>query len=217
VEYDLCVPEAQRVADLFGVIRDLETAKSYCDMHIAIDPTEPNLPAGEMMRREHTRQALCRAAIIAYGRAFNSGVREGVGTELVARLSPGAQRLHPTIKSLRDKWVAHAVNHFDDVRVHARVEQTSQGAFVVTSINVAAQMVGGFRQTWMMAFSGLCDELLHLIKNEFAEANRLLLLAIQHLPIEQIMARKRVDGQPLGDRVLQPELKRQRFAAKAKR
>jgi len=73
LQYDFCVPEAQRLADLTGIKLDLEAANGYCDLHIDIDPTETGLSPQEMLRREHTRQALCRAFLVMYGRAWGWG------------------------------------------------------------------------------------------------------------------------------------------------
>ena len=140
LQFDYCVTDSQRLADLIGIKADLEAAIRYCDLHIEIDPTEPGIAVDEMSRREHTRQALCRAALVVWG----SGVRSGLGDEHVARLSIDGRNLHVVVKPLRDKWVAHAVNHFEDLRVRIDVDVSTDGVVKIRGVSTAAHSVGGF-------------------------------------------------------------------------
>lgn len=210
MQLEFCVPASQRLADLFGIADDLQRARTYCDFHIEIDPTVPGLPPGAMSRLEFQRQAFCRAAIISYGRAFNTGVRGGVTAEMLAQLPPHLQDLHNIVKALRDKWVAHAVNHFDDVRVVLTAEPTHDGALEVRGVGVAAQAVGGLVQAWMMGFRELCVALHEVVSLEQHAENERVLRAAQALTAEQL-ARLPVAGAMGGGRPLRPLQARARF------
>jgi hypothetical protein len=210
MELQFCVPASQRLADLWGVADDLARARDYCDFHIEIDPTIPGLTAGQMGRLEGQRQAFCRAAFISYGRASNTGVRTGVTSEMLERLPPHLRTMHGTVKALRDKWVAHAVNHFDDVRVVLQVEVNEAGTPIVEGVQITSQQVGGFRQAWMIEFRELCTSLLKVVQSELRAENDKVLAAARELSQENLMRlpSERAVG---GDRPLRPSLVRARF------
>jgi hypothetical protein len=211
VEIDYCVPEAQRLADLWSVAEDLRQAIRYCDLHIEIDPTESVISAEEMLRREHIRQALCRAAIIAYGRSFTNGVRPGLDQDFVRRLLPKSQGLHATIRALRDKWIAHAVNHFDDIRVRVTATESDDGSLTIQGVSIAAQAVGGFVQAWMLDFRALCTEALVLVESDFRSESDRLTVHVRARPVKEILSRDRVDGVSMHRDTLEPLRPRARY------
>lgn len=213
LQFDFCVKDSQRLADLTGIQADLESSFRYCDLHIEIDPTQQGISIDEMSRREHTRQALCRAALVMYGRAWGwgSGVRSGLGAEYVTHLSMDARNLHEIVKSLRDKWVAHAVNHFDDVRVHINVTVNADGSLVTQGVSTLSHSIGGFVQAWMIQFRSLVSEVLFQVKREIAKESERLSSIVRNMHIDDVLRRKRVDGVALGQTVLQPKRVRKNF------
>jgi hypothetical protein len=211
LQYDFCVPEAQRLADLAGIRIDLETAIEYCNLHIEIDPTESGISPKERLRRDHTRQALCRAFLITYGRCWGSGVRAGLDDGHRQQLSLGAQQLHATVKDLRDKWVAHAVNHFDDVRVQIDVDWRADETASVRGVSVTGHHVGGFVRDWMIKFRTLASEVLALVQREIASESERLSVMARKLPLENVMSRHRVDHIPLTPTTLEPRRVRKVF------
>jgi hypothetical protein len=213
VQYDYSVKESQRLADLTGIRFDLEAAIRYCDLHIEIDPTESGITIQEASRREHTRQALCRAGLVMYGRAWGwgSGARLRLGDETIGRMSPHAVQFHDLVKALRDKWVAHAVNHFDEVRVQIDVNQGPDMTETVRGVSVTTLAVGGFVRDWMMQFRALVSEVESLVQSDTkAESDRISEL-VRHLPIDSVKARARVDGVPLERQSLNPKKARRGF------
>mgnify|MGYP001308965596 CR=1 FL=1 len=214
LQFDFCVPESQRLADLYGMAQDVEQAISFCDLHIEIDPTEAGISSEERLRREHTRQALCKAGLVAYARAFSGAVRPGLDKAFVARLSPNAQSLHSTVKALRDKWVAHAVNDFEDVQVRIDATVTANGTVEVRGVSLASRAIGGFVMAWMMQFRGLCREVLALIESDVSSENARLTAIARELPPATLAGFQRVDGVPMQTPTrLDPTRARSRFKA----
>jgi len=213
VQFEFCVEETQRFADLYGIKSDLEAAIRYCDLHIEIDPTQRGIPTEEISRREHTRQALCRAALVMYGRAWGwgSGKRSGLGEEYIAQLSVAARDLHAVVKPLRDKWVAHAVNHFEDARVQIDVGVTSAGKAEVRGVSIVTHSVGGFVQAWMIQFRNLISEVLSNVQAEIRRESDRLSALVKQMPIADVLQRTRVDGVPLQRAGLDPTKQRRKF------
>lgn len=214
LQFDFCVKDSQRLADLTGIHADVEASCRYCDLHIEIDPTEKGISIEEMSRREHTRQALCRAAMVMYGRAWGwgSGVRSGLGVEYAQRLSPGAGQLHEIVKSLRDKWVAHAVNHFDEIRVHIDIGVNQDGSLTTRGVGTLSHSIGGFRQAWMIQFKSLISEVIALVEQEVTTESERLSGIVRSMPMDELLQRARVDGVALGHKVLQPKRTRRKFS-----
>jgi hypothetical protein len=127
------IPEAQALADLTGVESDLISAESICDRFIAESEKES--------RDWQLQEILCAAAIVKYGRAFPSRARQGVATEFVSKLSAEHQELHRFFKDLRDKWIAHSVNSFEENEVSAWLMPPERGPLSVTGISVRQHRV----------------------------------------------------------------------------
>ena len=80
----------------------------------------------------------------SHGRCFGGGVRASLGQDLINRLPPELQDRHAQVKNLRDKWVAHSVNHFDDVRVRIDATLNPDGGFEIHGVSLTAQLAGTF-------------------------------------------------------------------------
>jgi hypothetical protein len=214
LQFDYCVSDSQRFADLSGIKSDLESAKLYCDLHIEIDPTERGIPVQELSRRESTRQALCRAALVMYGRAFGwgSGLRSGLSAEHVEQLSRAAQEFHATVKPLRDKWVAHAVNHFEEAIVQIEVQVAADGSLKARGVSLMSRGIGGFVQAWMTQFRDLIAELLVVVEAELKKESERLSAIVKQMPIEDILSRERTEHAFVGRAKLKPDKNRSRFS-----
>ncbi|MCX7278906.1 MAG: hypothetical protein NTZ15_16560 [Burkholderiales bacterium] len=211
LQFEYCVPESQKLADLYGVQHDLDEAIRYCDLHIEIDPTEPGISIEEILRREQTRHALCRAALFSYGRCFGGGVRVGLGLDLINRLPVELKDRHTQVKNLRDKWVAHSVNHFDDIRVRIDARLNSAGDIEVHGVSLASQLVGTFLRDWMIAYRALFVEVRALVQHELSVESLVLSNKVKEMPLQELMLLERVDGVPLTRKSWDPGQNRGRF------
>jgi hypothetical protein len=94
---------AEALSDWTGLQGDMHTCIKYCDAYIvAMEEASP----------EVVQDALWSMALIAYARAFGSGVRNSAAFDLAGLdPSPGmALDAHEHFLSLRSKHVAHSIN-----------------------------------------------------------------------------------------------------------
>lgn len=211
IQFDFCNPQSQRLADLYGHQYDLNSAIRFCDLHIEIDPTETGIDVKEVMRREHTRDALCRAAFTSYGRCFGHGIRSGLNKDFVGRLNDDLKQRHQQVRDLRDKWVAHSVNHFDDIRIRIQAAVDESGEVQSRSIFMAAQMVGTFVMAWMIAYRELFKAVLLLVDEEINNETTALFKIVSKMNSSELMVLERVDGTPLERKSWNPSKNRSRF------
>lgn len=211
IQLEFCNPQSQRLADLYGHQYDLNNAIRFCDLHIEIDPTEAGISFEEVFRREHTRHALCRAAFTSYGRCFGSGIRSGLNKDIVGRLADKLKQRHQQVKDLRDKWVAHSVNHFDDVRIRIQATVDESGEVQSRSVAMASQMVGTFVMAWMIAYRELFKAVLLLVDEEIKNETEALSNIVNKMTSSELLALERVDGIPLERKSWSPSQNRSRF------
>jgi len=176
------VPEAQRLADLTGVENDLATVQSYC-VHLK------RLGAANVPEELNLRLALCVAAIATYGRTTGSGVRSGIAFEQLERLSSDDRQTHQYFKDLRDKWVAHSVNAFEENHVVAHLVPEEGGPKGVCGISVQHRRVMGLSTHDIESLERLSKSLSAVVRTDIAAENERVLLLARSQPIDEMYAR----------------------------
>lgn len=184
------IPEAQALADLTGVETDLLSAENICDRFIAESEKEPC--------DWHLQEIICAAAIVRYGRTFPSGVRSGVATELVSKLSAEDQESHRFFKDLRDKWIAHSVNSFEENEVSAWLMPPERGPLGVTGISVRQHRVTSLNVESMRALKALCIAVRTVVKKAIEAENQVVLSIAQGLPPERFYSQVDPPGKQPG-------------------
>jgi hypothetical protein len=193
------VPAAQRLADLTGVHSDLSAAEDLCARFLA---EETNGPGDNLLL-----EALCAAAIVRYGRTFPSGARDGVPRKLIESMGPDVVVTHDYFKNLRDKWIAHSVNAFEENDVAAWLMPVDRGPPGVTSISVREHRVVCLGTAGVQALKDLCAKLRERISEELATENGIVLRLAQSLPPEPFYSQ--VD--PMADIHPEPGKTRSRY------
>ena len=122
--------EAERLGDLFGIIRDLDSVVEFCTRLVAAYGRSP--------LDFHLLDALSTACVIRYCRCFEMGVRAKLARECVVTLAPRFADFHDYLFALRQKHLAHPVNDFE--MNQAAVELT--GEFSCPSV-VDIKVLGG--------------------------------------------------------------------------
>jgi hypothetical protein len=172
-------PEARRLADLNGVSYDLGLVSSLCDHYLSIDhcASSDNLLLA---------QALFMSAVVTYGRTFGSAVRSGVKRNQIDLLSEDLQLRHQYFKDLRDKFVAHSVNAFEENCVKLYLQPVERGGPGVSSIGLGHARVATLSYENIEQLKGLAAEVLALVENEMEVERARLLEFSKTLPLEEI-------------------------------
>lgn len=169
-------PEAQKLADLAGIETDLLAVEEYCRRFLEEQAKEQ--PDWKLL------EIICAAALVRYGRAFASGARSGIPSELVDELHPDVQEWHRYLKAARDKWIAHSVNTFEENQVCAWLTPPERGPIGVYGISVRQHRVATLSRDAINALAELASELRKSIKQVQEVETRNVLALAQALPPE---------------------------------
>lgn len=109
------IPEAEYLGDLYGIRFDLDEADRLCEIAIS-------RAAEESLEREAV-EGLVAAAIVRYIRTFATGVRFRLSERIFDGIDPVHLNQHRQFDNIRNKFIAHPVNAFEDafVTIGARV------------------------------------------------------------------------------------------------
>jgi len=124
---------AVELAALTSIQRDLQFAARACELLLGRLPESTTARETDQYAEEVViRTSLWNAALIAYARAFASGVR---GTRLSVTMfdslgekSGRAVTFHEYFLAQRSKHIAHSVNRLEEVRVALAVDRGPDGA-----------------------------------------------------------------------------------------
>jgi hypothetical protein len=178
------IREAYLLADLAGIRDDLATAEAICNL----------LLKEEMEIKEDTvdftvTQALSTAALISYARVFKTSVRaKGLPNKIKKLLPEKFHDKHQWAINLRDKYVAHSVNAFEDNQVVASLfpeEHEHKGIFRIT---VRRSRLGAIGNKNVLDIRALCTTLMNEIDKLIKEEQDKVLEAARRIPIDQLYA-----------------------------
>ena len=169
-------PEAQVLADLTGIESDLEAVEDYCQSFLSVG-------ADFDFDRLKIQQALCIAAIVTYGRTFGSGVRKGVTALQLDRLEPDLRQFHDYVKDLRDKWVAHSVNAFEENIPVAYLVPPERGERSISSISVQHRRVAALSGSEVERLSALARALRDIVNADLSVENARVLRFARSLDV----------------------------------
>ncbi|MDD2335574.1 MAG: hypothetical protein PHD01_03255 [Geobacteraceae bacterium] len=170
------VKEAQLLADLTGVEVDLRATEEICDLILQNMAKEPM----ELLLVE----SLCAAALIRYGRSFGSGVRHTIPDEVVKGLPSESQKNHEFFKNLRDKWIAHSVNAFEENLVHAYLTPEERGPRSISSISVQHSRIVTLRGNNIAALKTLAVEMRKQVEILIDQEKKKVLEYARSLPVD---------------------------------
>ena len=158
----LSVPEAQRYADLTGINTDLRDVVDVCD-RFSTEHDSSASPDWKLL------EVCCTAAIVRYGRTFPSGVRTGIGEEFLSRLSREDQDVHRLFKNLRDKWIAHSVNPFEENQVIVWLAPLETSGPAVVGVAVQETRVTSMGNADMQRLKSLAANLRKIVFSELSK------------------------------------------------
>lgn len=171
---EVTIPEAEILADLYGIIYDLEIASELCQK-------AQDLPAHSDVQ---ITEAIVSSAVIRYGRCLKSSVRLGIDPEDIATMPDEIQVLNRYFVDLRNKYVAHSVNPFDAVFVTASLTEKNGMKLPIKAIHMGAiRVVLDARVA--SSLQRLVEAALGMVKEKAKVEESRLLEHLQSLPIEQ--------------------------------
>jgi hypothetical protein len=178
-------PETYRLADMHGVLQDLEWLINLCGRILRYRARGPRPDSTEM-------EALEGAALIRYGRCFKGGARTAfiLDAQWIVKLPQELQDAHRDFLALRDKHVAHSVNDWElNIPVANLRQDEKTGESEVSSVSVQSRRIIGLTPDSIDQLKRLAESLVVLIQAESkAEAARVLAIAKQ-IPIAELEAR----------------------------
>lgn len=183
----ICIPEAQRFADLTGIKYDLSTALEIASKLLA--------KQSDTQKDYALLDALTAALVVRYCRPFVTGVRSPLGkNETEAALDNQQVEMHEWMRKMRDKHIAHSVNTFEESQPVARFCLETIGIEGVYSVecNHARTITLDTRK---------CRQIIEMINlllthvEKLIEHEKALVLAIvRKIPVDQLLRQRKNDA-----------------------
>ena len=176
---EITYPQAEELADLYGILLDLQGAKRLCTHVLEL----PDLGVAHY----EVVDGLIVGALSKYMRCFAGGSRLGLKQSDLSALSENLQRTHDFFKHLRDKHVMHPVNPLEETYVTATASEIDSELLPITSLNPG-------RHTVLLATGdaeaiyALATAMEEHLKPRIECAKHELLNYLQSLPLEQVHA-----------------------------
>lgn len=107
---------ANKLRDLAGAVFDMKRVVALCKEYVL---------ATENCSSQVVRDALWMTAIVLYARCFNGGVRRPLDTAVLDSIPGESRELHQHFLHLRDKFIAHSVNSYEQTLVYAVIDSAT--------------------------------------------------------------------------------------------
>jgi hypothetical protein len=170
--------EAQALADYTSIAFDLRTA---CDFAIAM-LEENQKPAPNF--------SLCDpfmvATIIRYASAFSGGVRLKFHEAAVSVLTEQQRANHAHFMHVRDKYIAHSVNAFEESEPVARYWVESLQQEGITAIECNHRHIVGLSEQDLKDIIDLASTWLQYVQQKLREEKASLLPIVRKIPLEDL-------------------------------
>ncbi|MGI9824392.1 hypothetical protein [Agromyces sp. Marseille-Q5079] len=170
---------ASTAADLASLARDFEMARAFFDSYAAI-PDGQKDPAS-------ANQAFWIAGIIMYGRAFGTGMRHSARASV--NVYSDEQRVtHNFVMALRNKYVAHSVNGFEQASVFAILDGYAPDKLAISGVGTQHGSLASVRTEKARLMSSLCDVQLADIGARKGEVERAVMAELLAMGAERVLS-----------------------------
>ena len=176
---DLKIPEATLLADLNGILWDLQRAREFAKMLIAeFDAPTPNWQLVE---------PLSIAITVTYSRAFSEGVRHHLQEADLETFSESQRNSHNFIRAYRDKHVAHSVNEFEEniARANYCTERVNDEGII--SIGCGGGRVTSLSRADAQAVIDLATVLETHVQSRIKREQERLLIIVRSMPVGTVL------------------------------
>lgn len=177
---DLQIPEAAKLADLSGILWDLQRAREFAKL-LAHEMSSPKPNWGLV-------EPLSIAVVVMYSRPFSGGVRLRLGEDDLKTLTPEQRSAHDHIRAYRDKHVAHSVNVFEEniPRANYCVERVHEEG--ITGIAYGGGRIVGLSGAEVNAIIELASVFEAQIEAQIKAEQERLLPIVRSMPLEKVLA-----------------------------
>ena len=173
-------PEAAELADLTGILYDLESARSMAQLLVKVLDDEK-------LRRDFV-DPLSTAILVRYSRPFVTGVRKWLGEEGLKVLDSQQRKKHERLRAFRDKHIAHSVNAFEENQPVARYWLERVKDEGITSIECNHTRIIGMSSADLEDVIELSTAMLSYVEARLKEEKTRVLEIVRQIPVEQILA-----------------------------
>jgi hypothetical protein len=170
--------EAQFLADYTSIAFDLRSARDFARAILEeTQKPEPNFSLSD---------PFMVATIIRYARAFSGGVRITFSKEAAPILTEQQRSNHARFLQIRDKYVAHSVNAFEESEPIARywVERVHEEG--ITSIECNHRRIVGLSEQDLTDIIDLASTWLQYVQQKLTEEKARLLPIVRKIPLERL-------------------------------
>jgi hypothetical protein len=176
---DLYLEETKLLADYTSIEFDLRSAGDFARL---ISEEWQKIPPNSSLF-----DPLMVATIIRYARAFAQGVRVNIYDEGASILTEEQRSKHELLMQIRNKYVAHSVNAFEESQPVARywVEKVHEEG--ITSIGCIHCRVVGLNQQEVADIIDLTTVWLRYVQQKRTEEETRLLPIVRKLPLETLL------------------------------
>lgn len=182
---NLNIKEGHLLADLAGIRDDLEATDAICNLLMK------GIEIKEGVIDFTMSEALSAAAVVRYARAFKEGKRSTALPKLILSVLSGELlEKHKWAMALRNKYVAHSVNVFEDNQVVAYLVPEEKGPKGISSITVRSLRLSALGTDNIADLKTLCAALIKKVDTLMEEEKRKVLEAAKQIPIDELYALK---------------------------
>ena len=176
--------EAAELARLQSIKYVLQSAVQLCEFFEGQCAQSAHGYAGSEIT-----DAFSTAILVRYSRAFVSGVRRGLGNEVLETLTPAQRGNHQRIRAFRDKHIAHSVNAFESTKIQARycLERVEQDG--ITAVSTEHHRVIGLSSRDVSEIEELCQVMMGDLDREIETEKTRLLAILRSMPISEVLSR----------------------------
>lgn len=196
--------EAERLADLTGVQRDLRLVGDACRVIL----TRRESPSADTIRR-----ACFDSAVMRYRRCINNSVRDLLPKAFLDQLTVDELALHERILELADKSVAHCVDGSEENTTYVLIGPAHDRA-VPLDLRVLTTTVSHHNVIDVQAMENLAGRLEALTRAECDGLAATIMVALEAMHAPQIRALPKLDSTIKNG---QPQLKKYRKAPKVRK
>jgi len=168
--------EAKILADYTSIEHDLKSSRNFAELYL----TEyPKIGSTDLV------DALMVAMIIRYARSFQGGVRSHL-PKPAGILTKEQIIQHEFFMAVRDKYIAHSVNSYEECQLVARYWDHKVQTEGINEVGCIYTRVAGLSEQDARDIIGLVDTWLRHVNDKLRDEKSQLVTLIRKIPFEKL-------------------------------